>query len=343
VGKQYDEPKTEGRRPSAHQTAKPHTEVWQATLMQSARKSTLPAMKVRHFIVLSLLVTGGEFITRASPFAQEPNDSIEVRLSDAITDNEKLSDRDYLIRKHHRKVRIGDAIEGGRPSFADEEFAILSRHRRTLLRFDGLYAPISTTRFGLFSFLGRTRKQLFVSQDTFRGGIQWVVSLGRSPHVIYDGRAWLAGREVDDMSLVDLDSDGIYEISVPTCIFYGFASLSPGATPLPTIIFKYSRKAKRYLPANPRFADYLLSKIEERKQNIQPIGGPVNNMNHLGDVLGIVLDYIFAGRERAAWTFYDQAYKLPDKDKIKKEIRAELRDSPIYRFIYRKHARPRRT
>lgn len=197
----------------------------------------------------------------------------------------------------------------------------------------------NSMKVGLFSFPGASRKQLIVSQDTFRGGNQWVVTLQRSPHVIYDGRLWKTGREVDDMSLIDLDNDGVYEISVPTCIFYGFESLCPGCTPLPTIIFKYSNKAGRYLPANPEFANYLLAKIEDRKQNIHSIGSPPDNMNHLGSVLTVVLDYVFAGRESEAWTFYDQAYKLPDKHEIKKEIRAKLSESPVYQFIYRKRTR----
>jgi len=245
-----------------------------------------------------------------------------------------------VIGKRIRKVKIDGAIKGGQSYFANDEYADLIRNGRTLLRFDGMYAPIGKSiEFGLFPFLKIRQNQLLVSQDTFRGGNQWVVALGRFPHIIYNGRMWRTGREVDDMSVIDLDGDGVYEISVPTCIFYGFESLCPGCTPLPTIIFKYSNRAGRFLPANPQFANYLLAKVEDQKQKIHSVGSPPDNMNHLGDILAVVLDYIFAGRQHEAWTFYDQAYKLPDKDRIKEEIRAELRDSPVYRFIYRRRSR----
>jgi hypothetical protein len=268
----------------------------------------------------------------------------EIRIREETMAVTKITYRGYSVRKRHRKVKFDDAVEGGHPYFANDEYATLVRDGRTLLRFDGVYAPMGNVMtFGLFSFLARGRKQLFVSQDTFRGGNQWVVNLRHSPHVIYDGREWATGRELDDMSVVDLDGDDVFEISVPTCIFYGFAALSPAGTPLPTIIFKYSTKAGRYLPANPRFADHLLARIEDQKQNVRPIGDQLNNMNHLSDVLSIVLDCIFAGREKEAWTFYEGAYKLPDKSKIQREIRAVLRDSPVYRFIYHKHSRHRRS
>jgi hypothetical protein len=93
------------------------------------------------------------------------------------------------------------------------------------------------------------------------------------------------------------------------------------------------------LPANREFAKYVLDGIEDRKRNIHPTGSPPDDMNHLGDVLGVVLDYVFAGRAREAWAFYDAAYKLPDKNKIKQAIQRELRQSPVYRFIYRKRIR----
>jgi len=51
-----------------------------------------------------------------------------------------------------------------------------------------------------------------------------------------------------------------------------------------------------------------------------------------------VLDYIFAGREQEAWTFYEQSYKLSDKKEIKTKIKAVLEDQPVYRFIYKKTA-----
>jgi hypothetical protein len=314
---------------SSHSFGQPELMVPYSVLNRSVRKRDLS----EHFAkrqVKTLVGQTGEVKN------QEGEISIEPMIAGKFTYGR------YLVRKHHRKIKIEDAVEEGRQSCFDDEYATLIHNRRTVFRFDAIFAPLGNSiQIGLLSLLGRGPKQLLVSQDTFRSGRQWVVSLARSPHIIYDGGMWATGREVDDLSIIDLDADGIYEIRVPTCIFYGFANLNPASTPLPTIIFKYSRKAGRYLPANPRYASYLLAKVEDRKRRVHPSGDQINNMDHLGDVLSIVLDYVFAGNQRAAWTFYDQTYKLPDKDKIKTEILTELSRSPVYRFLNRKQIRHR--
>lgn len=135
------------------------------------------------------------------------------------------------------------------------------------------------------------------------------------------------------MGVIDLDKDGIYEITVPITSFYGFANLSPAGTPLPTIIFKYNVKSERYLPANPLFRDYLLRDIDKQKAAIKPAE---DQMGHLSDIMSITLDYLFAGEERKAWTFFDESYKLSDKKEVKAAIRAEIKEHPVYRFIYRR-------
>lgn len=268
--------------------------------------------------------------------------SEEISAGEIATNRELLRYRGYTVRKLERTVRIDNRSEGGTLYFENDQYGLLSLKRQKLLRFDGVNGGVGNSiEFGLFSFGTSSRQQLLVSQDVFRGGNQWIVSLGRHPRILYDGSMWSTGREVNDMSVVDLNEDGTYELLVPTCIFYGFESLSPAATPLPSIVFKYSTRSNRYLPANPEFAKHVLAGIEDRKRNIHPTGSPPDDMNHLGDVLGVMLDYVFAGRAREAWAFYDAAYQLPDKIKIKQAIRDELRHSPVYRFIYRKRIRQR--
>lgn len=246
----------------------------------------------------------------------------------------------YTIEKRLRKVLLKYPDETGSPNTSvDVAYIRVKKGGKALRKFDAdvYFGAGNSADFGFFPFLGKGPEQLFISQDIFRGGRQWIVSLSPRLNVIFNGDEWAAGREAWDLRAVDLDNDGVYEIIVPTCIFYGFAGLSPAGTPLPTIIFNYSEKKGRYLPANPQFSDYLLARIEDQKKEVSGIGDPVKNSNHLSNVLTIVLDYVFAGRENVAWTFYEQAYKLHDKDKIKRDIRAELKNSPVYRFIYRKN------
>lgn len=59
-------------------------------------------------------------------------------------------------------------------------------------------------------------------------------------------------------------------------------------------------------------------------------------MGHLSDTMSITLDYLFAGEERKAWTFFDESYKLSDKKEIRAAIKAEIKDHPVYHFIYKR-------
>ena len=66
--------------------------------------------------------------------------------------------------------------------------------------------------------------------------------------------------------------------------------------------------------------------------------GPESRESHLSDVLSIVLAHVFAGDEQGAWEFYESAYGLPDKARLRRKIEVELRAQPAYRFIYAKRA-----
>jgi len=270
----------------------------------------------------------------------------EIWMGDVLVDDDTLRYNGYVVQIKHRTV-MDDSPGTTRtqPRWIDVSYAVLKLKRNVLIKFDDdiYFGMGNSTSFGLLSFLHSKTKQLVVSQDVFRGGTQWVVDLSRRPRIIFDGPKWHVGREGDDMRIMDLDGDGVLEINVPMCDFYGFESLSPAATPLPAIIFKYSNRARKYLPANPNFESYLLADIEEQKRAMSQPGDVVENMNHLGATLSIVLDYIFAGREKEAWTFYDRAYKLPNKNRIKRQIRNRISTSPVYRFIYSKKVRHRST
>jgi hypothetical protein len=270
------------------------------------------------------------------PIPQENTDP-ERRITDAFVEGDKLIYNGYVIQKRYKKVKLDypSKMNEPPPQWTEVSYAVLKRHGKTLMKFDGVYAGYgNNTQFGLFSFLGGDRKQLVVSQDISRGGNQWVISLDPTFRVIYDGRWFATGREGEDLGVIDLDKDGVYEIAAPITAFYGFSEWLPtGLTPLPSTVFKYDRKARKYLPANTLFQGYLLANIDTEKRNISP---PTDRNYHLANILTIVLDYIYAGREQEAWTFYDESYKLSDKKELKAKIQAVLIKQPVYRFIYQR-------
>jgi hypothetical protein len=189
------------------------------------------------------------------------------------------------------------------------------------------------TRFGLFPLLGGSKKQLIVSQDISRSGTQWIASLSPRFHTIFDGPKWRVGREGDDMQIVDLDRDGVYEIIVPITDFYDLQDkMSISQIPLPEIIFKYEPNAGSYLPANRLFTEYALRNIGAEARGAESS----KESTARSHVLNILLDYIYVGEQEKGWLFFDSQYNLPDKDDIKRRVKSILKAEAVYNFIYKK-------
>lgn len=291
-------------------------------------------VRIRALLVCALVIGGRAVPVTHSQKQRQPK---EIWIGDVLSDDDTLSYNGYVLHKRHRRVRYDYPRQAHEPSsWIDVSYAVLKHKGRILKKFDdNIYFGMGNdTRFGLVSLLGGPSKQAVVSQDVPRTGTQWVITLFPHARVIFDGPKWGAGREGDDMQIIDLDNDGDYEITVPLTLFYGFSEWVPtGNTPLPTAIFKYDRKAREYVPANPKFQDYLLKRIDNKKRGISP---PEDRINHITGILPIVVDYIFAGKEKEAWTFFDASYKLPDKKSLKAKIKVTVRGSSFYRSIYKK-------
>jgi len=247
----------------------------------------------------------------------KPIDSVFVK-------GDRLSFKGSEVIKQKKKVK--DSYTN---RFADVSYAVLMREGRVLAKFDAIdYEIPNTIDFGLFPFLGGKTKQLAVSQTEWRGGQHWVVDLSPAFRVIYDSTYWGVGGE--ELQILDIDNDGTYEIIQYERDFYGFENFTSMETPLPTIVFKFDRQERKYLPANRRFQNYVLKGINERIRSLDPNAKSF----YLSRRLDIALDYIFAGKEQEAWSFFDKEYRRPDKKEMKTKIRAVLKKQPVYRFIY---------
>ena len=257
----------------------------------------------------------------------------EIWIGDVLYGDDTLSYNGYVVEKRHRKVRSDYPRQAETPSSRiDVSYAVLKRKGKSLIRFDDnkYFGMGNDTRFGLFSFLNGPTKQLVISQDIFRGGTQWVVRLSPQPHIIFDGPGWAVGREGDDMRIIDLDHDRVFEIIVPITDFYDFQEKLPIARiPLPEIIFKYDARAMKYVPANSLFESYVLrgiSDLEDAKST--------DEFDQRATALEKLLAYVYVGKQKQAWGSYDKSYNLSDKEEIRRRVKAILNRQPVYRFIY---------
>lgn len=221
-----------------------------------------------------------------------------------------------------REKSLSDTIDAG--------YVVLKRRGRVVAKFDGVESGFGVAAaFGAFPFLGGDAKQLAVSLTIPRSGRHWVVDLSsRAPRVIFDSDTY--GVWGEELSVIDLDKDGTYEISTHVPAFYMFENMYISETPLPEIIFKYDAKARRYLPANQLFPEYSLRRLDEDIRGLKP-----DDAAYMSKRLGILLRYVYAGRERDGWDFFERAYTRADRDALKKKIAAELSREPVYRFLRR--------
>ena len=257
-------------------------------------------------------------------------------MGDVLNDDDRIQYQDYVLQRKNRTVVDPEmALKS-----IDVSYAVLNRNGKRLMKFDAnLYFGMgNATRFGLISILGNRTKQAIISQDVYRGGRQWIVTLSPHPRIIFDGRAWSVGREGDDLGLVDFDGDEVYEITVPITDFYQLHDKMPiSQIPLPEIVFKYDRFKGTYLPANFRFRTPVprdLASIDSRSNS-------GDQFQQRSAALKKLLTYIYIGRRTEGWRFFNRTYTLNDREEIRNRVKSILRTQPVYRFIY-KHPGKRR-
>jgi hypothetical protein len=253
------------------------------------------------------------------------------QLIDIFVDEDKLVHHGYEVRRLEKTIYYEMPDRNGRLEFRPTEvtYAVLKRNGRVLATFDdGVYHSAgNSTDFGLFDLLGDGSQQLIVSQTVSRSGSHWVVNFLPEFRVLFDSQDYGVGRE--EFYVIDLDKDGIYEISLPVTAFYGMPDkMYTGEIPLPEIIFKYDSKQQKYLPENTLFLDYAMRGLSDELQSLNE-----EDNRYFSKRLRILLRYVFAGKEDEGWVFFDNAYRRPDKEEMKSRIQAILKDQPVYQYL----------
>ena len=208
---------------------------------------------------------------------------------------------------------------------------------------------IQSSCFGLYPVLGRAQKQLVIVQTS--GGAHCcfdyrIYDLFPRLRLIFDGGKYPIGDGFDELKFSDLDGDGVMEFTQRVVEFDYCCDLAYVSSPQPTVVFKYDAKNRRFLPAPRRFRKFLLKGTQDNLNEFNR-----DPLTHWPDLLHVVLQYIYAGQEKAAWHLYaqgtkrfDSLYKeLTDKkptenssgyDRTEFEIKEGLKQDPIYRLIY---------
>lgn len=228
---------------------------------------------------------------------------------------------------------------------------VVRRGRRVLARLEGGIHR-EATRFFLFPLLGGRGRQLVV--ETYSGGAHCcyeyhVFDLGPRFRKLFDGGAYSADEVGYEMKLIDVDGDGVYEFA-QNVMSFDYFYVSHASSVFPELVFAYDRRRGAYRPANRAHARYLLRDITRKESAAAELNARLEREGYarregggrdfqfeekyFNAVVGVVLDYIYAGREAEGWAYFDKNYRLPNKPQLRRDMRGKLSESVIYKSIY---------
>ncbi|HEX5707771.1 MAG TPA: hypothetical protein VFX96_10780, partial [Pyrinomonadaceae bacterium] len=214
-----------------------------------------------------------------------------------FTEDATLVRGEYRLVKHSKDIKV-DHVE------LTIEYAELLRGEKVLATFGADSGePHSPIEFGAFDFLGVGGEQLVVEQTANKVWRYWVIELSPRPRVIYDSTKYNA---VLPLRVADFDGDGRREIIQNIGTFWYFDWFSNLDSPRPPVIFAYDEAAQRYVPASAKFSEVTLADIEGRIAKVRELKERGDVGGHRAGVIDVVARYVYSGREREAWAFFEQ-------------------------------------
>jgi hypothetical protein len=256
------------------------------------------------------------------------------------SNKESLSYKGFTVFRQYKKHVYESRIED------DVPFAVIKKGGRKIFEFDGrLNRPMREIRFGLVPLLGdENNKQLIIDSTADRYWRYAVINLAPEFEVLFDSGNYPLMREI---IITDLDGDGRKEMIQDLRTFFYFGITARKGFARTPIVFTYDTTKRKYVFANPQFADYLLkpfrneASIEDKIRSIEQLkllksSDPAKYNRDLFDaVMSVFLTYLYTGKEKEAWRHFEE-YDLPDKEEVRAEIRKYLAKDTLYKKLLTK-------
>lgn len=206
------------------------------------------------------------------------------------------------------------------------------------LQGSGLFGTptLSHLQFAFHSLIPGDRPQVVIR--LWSGGkncchYHWVLGTQPSLGVLLDTKRF----HFDDLSeVVDLDGDGLPELRFAPTTFDYFGG-SYANSPRPQAWFRFNRATQRYEPANDLLFPYLKEGYGKALQALPTLqqhltaGGLYEELG--GDVTGLVLHYLYAGRDNEAWSIHESRYPYEDVAGWRKAVELRLASDPFYQEL----------
>ena len=248
----------------------------------------------------------------------------DILLNRVCTNSDELKYEDYEVSRNYDEKARRSVVT------IKKHGKVLAVHR------DGQgIARKEASCLGLYPILGGKTKQLVVVQTS--GGahccfLYRIYDLRPKFRLLFDSEKYPIGDGFDELEFKDLDRDGVHEFTQLDMTFDYWEDMAYVSSPQPEVVFQYNPRIKKFLPANKKFADYLLKDVAKHIKNLDPS----DPSQHWVRSFEITLRYIFAGKEDRGWKFYDKQFGLRPggRDRMKTKIKKALKSDPLYRSIY---------
>jgi hypothetical protein len=248
---------------------------------------------------------------------------------------------DKVFIQENKLPYAGYDVERSFDSITQRSFATIKKNGETLVHLDHGFFLKDSTKIGLFSLLGKDAKQIIIGQYSGDAHCCWmykIYELTKKINLIFDGEEYHSS----NIGIVDIDGDRKYEHVLDS--YFILDDLSNAESVRPEFVLFYNENEGKYILEKDKFTNYLLRNIEEYIQEYEAISMKIsiNDSNvyreYLSAILKIIITYIYAGKDREGWEFYNKRYRYANKNVIRSEIVTNLKEDPIYKAIYNKGA-----
>lgn len=194
----------------------------------------------------------------------------------------------------------------------------------------------------LYPLIPNGRRQIIIEEHT--GGahccsMYWILDPTDTIITLYYSNE--TESEIGSLDQIDdFDGDGNYEFTQLLNSFHYFDGLCGAASPAGLAIFKYSKDKKSFILANKDFPSVILEDTEKRKSEVRKLLDTTKSFNKerseylLSIVLGVLIDYVYAGQDSIGWAYFDKNYILSDKKERKRKIQEVFNESVVYKQLY---------
>lgn len=240
-----------------------------------------------------------------------------------------------------KKSYLGYTIEKLSSSESNTSTVIIRKGKTLLAKHKDGFGDYRASEFEFLPVLGQKDKQLVVTQ--FTGGIHccrkyWVYDLKPKFRLIFRSKDYDMGDggDIGEGIFQNLDADKELELVDRNDAFLYFDDLAYVSSPRPLLVFDYSHKTGKFRLANRKFRSYIL-KNEETWIKRAFEAKATTPGQYMADIFSIMLDYIYNGRRKEGWRFYE-AERLSKSDEWTFHSKADILDvltkDKAYQTIY---------